>query len=184
LEEHVPLSEQQRVAAIFVAEDRKTDESIAKLVGVTRRTIANWKNDPEFVEAVDGERKAIIVLARTRFVATKEGRLKLKIDRHRCLMLSIEDGINSRDPRGQVTLCRELSRLEAEIASELEPPLPKAEMNSAGLIREIHAMEFVSIMKRLDGLGSHAESTRIEHELTAAETKLDAQIHTENCEIL
>ena len=40
-------------AAVLVAEDELTDEEIAAAVGVTRKTIHNWKQLPEFADAVD-----------------------------------------------------------------------------------------------------------------------------------
>jgi transposase len=48
------LSKRQR-AALLVAEDELTDEAIAAEVGVTRQTIYNWKQKPEFAADVGNQ---------------------------------------------------------------------------------------------------------------------------------
>lgn len=42
----------KEIAAVLLAADDLSDEQIAQEVGVSRRTLANWKNLPEFQEQV------------------------------------------------------------------------------------------------------------------------------------
>jgi hypothetical protein len=47
------LSAKQLEAAHHVADDRLTDEAIAQLLGISRRTLGNWKNRPPFIFRVE-----------------------------------------------------------------------------------------------------------------------------------
>ena len=63
-------------AAIFLAEDELTDEAIAERVGVSRRTLANWKNDPEFAALVGDHRGRIVAEALKLPIAKKHERIR------------------------------------------------------------------------------------------------------------
>jgi hypothetical protein len=52
LEERVALTEQQNLAAMYIAGDKMAYDAIGKEVGVTRRTLSTWKLEPEFAEPV------------------------------------------------------------------------------------------------------------------------------------
>jgi len=53
------MTPKQQRAAQLAAEDNLTDEAIASEVGVSRRTLAYWKNLPDFRGSVEACRKAI-----------------------------------------------------------------------------------------------------------------------------
>lgn len=53
------LSPQKIEAAVLVAQDEISDEKIAEQLGITRRTLANWKNNPEFSDYVDEENRKV-----------------------------------------------------------------------------------------------------------------------------
>ncbi len=55
----MPLSKQKIEAAVLVAQDELSDEKIAEQIGVTRRTLANWKKDREFSDYVDEENRQV-----------------------------------------------------------------------------------------------------------------------------
>lgn len=69
-------------AALLVAEDDLTDETIAATIGITRRTLTNWKRNPEFAALVGdhiGQLNAgMLKLA----VAKKRKRLEILDDLH------------------------------------------------------------------------------------------------------
>lgn len=44
---------------MLVAEDEMTDEAIAEQIGVTRQTLARWKVQPDFLDAVADENRRI-----------------------------------------------------------------------------------------------------------------------------
>lgn len=47
------LSPRQKLAAPLVAADELTDEQIAVEIGITKRTLTNWKQDEAFLSVVD-----------------------------------------------------------------------------------------------------------------------------------
>jgi hypothetical protein len=47
------LSPKQKLAAPLVAADELTDEQIAAEIGITKRTLTNWKQDDAFMAVVD-----------------------------------------------------------------------------------------------------------------------------------
>lgn len=63
-------------AAILLAEDELTDEAIAAEVGVQRRTLARWKNDPEFAALVGDHHGRIVAQALKLPIAKKHERIK------------------------------------------------------------------------------------------------------------
>jgi hypothetical protein len=58
-----------------LAEDDLTDEAIAEVVGVTKRTITNWKQDPEFAALVGEYHGQIIAQALKLPIAKKHYRV-------------------------------------------------------------------------------------------------------------
>ncbi len=62
-------------AAILLAEDQLTDEAIAEAVGVTRRTVAEWKTHPEFLQVIGDYTGAIIGEALKLPIAKKHERI-------------------------------------------------------------------------------------------------------------
>jgi hypothetical protein len=83
-------------AAVLVAEDHLFDEAIAAKVGVTRRTLAGWKQQPLFaarVQVVTGE---LADRARYRGIARRERRLAVLQETHNKLLQVIEE--RSADP--------------------------------------------------------------------------------------
>ena len=69
-------------AAVLVAEDDLTDEEIAAAVGVTRKTLHNWKQLPEFVADVEEQVSKIQAGMRRLAIAKKHKRLKVLNDLH------------------------------------------------------------------------------------------------------
>jgi predicted phage gp36 major capsid-like protein len=67
------LNLRYETAAQLLAEDRKTDEQIAVIVGISRRTIQYWKHRPEIKSRIE----EICELAATR--------LNARIERHEWL---------------------------------------------------------------------------------------------------
>lgn len=62
-------------AAILLAEDELSDEKIAETVGVSRRTLATWKLDPDFAAEVGGYAGKIIADALRLPIAKKHKRI-------------------------------------------------------------------------------------------------------------
>jgi hypothetical protein len=138
----MPLTEQQNKAVGYIVDDRKSNEAIAAIVGVTARTITNWKHDPEFKDAVDVLRAELFEQARQEFLTNRAGRLSHKMARHRRLSqlivepdvtlggmeilpgcptppMSTTDKVNFLvECKAISAISRELSRLESEIAAE------------------------------------------------------------------
>jgi len=72
-------SKRERVA-ILLAEGDLSDTKIAEEVGVSRRAIVNWKNDPEFRALQDTAHQKIVAAAYALPIARKEKRLKVLDD--------------------------------------------------------------------------------------------------------
>lgn len=64
-------------AAVLLAEDELTDEAIASEVGIQRRTLARWKNDPEFAALVGDYHGQIIAQALKLPIAKKHKRIEV-----------------------------------------------------------------------------------------------------------
>lgn len=78
-------------AAILLAEDELTDEAIASEVGVTRRTLANWKQDPEFAALVGDYHGKIIAQALKLPIARKHYRIAVLNDLHERALQSLDE---------------------------------------------------------------------------------------------
>jgi hypothetical protein len=69
------LTGRHEAAAAMVAADIITDEQIAQQAGVTRKTLWNWRQLPEFAERVEAIRAAIRANARITGIALVENRV-------------------------------------------------------------------------------------------------------------
>lgn len=69
------LSTGQKKAAVLLADDHQTDEQIAQELGITRRTLAYWKNEPEFISAVEAAKKEIRDRIMSTGIADKANRI-------------------------------------------------------------------------------------------------------------
>ena len=67
-------------AAALVAEDRLTDEQIAEQIGISRRTLARWKREPEFQELVQQAQEAFRQKVLTTGIADRVKRVQ-RLDR-------------------------------------------------------------------------------------------------------
>jgi len=85
------LTGRQEKAAVLVAEDYRSDEQIAAKVGVSKRTLAFWKRQPQFVERVDGIVRELAAMARRRGIARRERRLAVLQETHNRLLQVIEE---------------------------------------------------------------------------------------------
>lgn len=72
-------------AAELVADDALTDEQIAAKVGVTRKTLHNWSQHPDFVARVAARRKAQFDAIEAKGIADKQNRVRYLNERHAAL---------------------------------------------------------------------------------------------------
>jgi hypothetical protein len=84
------LTVRQRRATVLVAEDQLTDEEIAREVGITRRTLAIWKNQLLFVECVRQAGADLWNAAMRRGIARRDRRLAALQKVHNRLLAVIE----------------------------------------------------------------------------------------------
>jgi hypothetical protein len=80
------LAARQEAAAIELAEDKLTDEAIAKRAGVSRAALAKWKAKPEFQERVEAAREQLAREAMESAVSRREHRLGVLNDLHKRLL--------------------------------------------------------------------------------------------------
>ena len=93
-------SEASANAAVLLAEDRLTDATIAKRVGVSRTTLHTWKQHPEFSAKVTEHYNELIERARRRGIARLDRRMDAYEDRHKRMTTLIRE--RARDMRGEV----------------------------------------------------------------------------------
>jgi DNA-binding XRE family transcriptional regulator len=91
------MTAHKQKAAQLVAAGKLTQEQIAAEVGVCRRTVCDWKQDPEFLAAVKVARNAWRGKAQTQGLADRDFRLRSRNDRHRRLRALIEQ--RAKDPQ-------------------------------------------------------------------------------------
>lgn len=65
----------RELAIPLVAADQLTDEQIAEKVGVSRQSLANWKKQDTFSEAVEAERQRMVDALRAEGITNKQNRL-------------------------------------------------------------------------------------------------------------
>jgi len=87
-------------AAVMVAEDRVTDETIARRVGVSRSTLARWKRIPAFRSRVNEHFEEMQERARRRGIARLDRRMDAYNDRHRRMTKLIRD--RGKDLKGEI----------------------------------------------------------------------------------
>lgn len=78
-------------AVKLVAEDRLTDVEIAAQLGKTKKTLENWKQDPQFRERVDAYREEVRAALVARGIREKENRIRTYNDIHGKLLQVIEE---------------------------------------------------------------------------------------------
>jgi hypothetical protein len=161
------LTEMQIEAASLMFMGQLGEQAIADRVHVDPRTLRRWRAMPEFIAEIEQLHDNVCASVRTNVLAFKEGRINAKIERYRALNQIIADRISyanaelTGDRTGlmmrkvqttkksefiysvlDTALCRELSRLEKEIAHELgqdkqEPqPEPATTFNRSALTDE------------------------------------------------
>ena len=138
------LTEMQIEAASLMFMGQLGEQAIADRVHVDPRTLRRWRAMPEFIAEIEQLHDNVCASVRTNVLAFKEGRINAKIERYRALNQIITDRISyanaelTGDRTGlmmrkvqttkksefiysvlDTALCRELSRLEKEIAHEL-----------------------------------------------------------------
>jgi hypothetical protein len=74
---YTALTVRQERAALAVAEDTETDNAIALAVGVTKKTLENWKKRPDFLAAVAVHKEAFRDRALVEGFADKRARIKV-----------------------------------------------------------------------------------------------------------
>jgi transposase-like protein len=85
------LTGRQEKAAVLAAEDRYSVERIAEKIGVTRRTLALWRQQPLFAARVWELTEELATLARRRGIARRERRLAVLQETHNKLLQVIEE---------------------------------------------------------------------------------------------
>jgi hypothetical protein len=85
------LSAKQFEAAQHVANDRLTDEAITQLLGISRRTLGNWKNRPPFIFRVEEIKEETSAKLAKRGIREKERRIDELIERHTILKTIAEE---------------------------------------------------------------------------------------------
>lgn len=84
-------NEKLEEAAVLVAEDSRSDEQIAALLGITRSTLSTWKMRPEFVARVDEVCRELAAAALKRGIARKEYRVNVLANMHSKLLTVMEE---------------------------------------------------------------------------------------------
>jgi hypothetical protein len=144
------LTEIQIEAASLMFMGQMGEQAIADRVHVDPRTLRRWRAMPEFIAELEQLHNDVCAGVRTNVLTFKEGRINAKIERYRALNQIIADRISyasahlTGDRTGlmmrkvqttkksefiysvlDTALCRELSRLEKEIAHELGQDRPE-----------------------------------------------------------
>ena len=120
---------------MLLAEGQAKHNAIAEKLGIDVRTLQRWRDDEEFDDEYKDLKNQLQVRVRNEFLAEREGRLTRKMRRHDLLTAKIEkraqeDAAEGAQPpsieqqRIDLATYRELSRLEAEIAKELDQSIP------------------------------------------------------------
>ncbi len=125
-------------AAILIAEDDLADEAISAAVGITRKTLHNWKQDPDFT-AIVGDRVGQIQAAMLKHaIAKKHRRLAVLDDLHDKALQVIEERIDTDGAPGQSTglVVRQLKQIGAGKSAEVVEEFTV----DTGLLREIRAL--------------------------------------------
>lgn len=154
---------QRHEAALLLAENELSDEKIAERVGVTRRTLARWKVDPEFAAQV-GDNVGQIQAAMLRHsIAKKHKRLGVLDELHDKLLTVVAeraadyaDVADGEVPAGGGTgvIVRQIKQIgsgrDAQVVEEFGVDV--------GLIREIRALQEQAAKE----LGQWIEKSQVE----------------------
>lgn len=93
------LSGRQEQAAMLVARDAQSDDSIASEVGIGRQTLVRWKNDPTFSRRVEEHRELWREHVAQTGIAVMENRVATLNDLHDRMLMVIAE--RARDPAMQ-----------------------------------------------------------------------------------
>jgi hypothetical protein len=129
------LNAKQREAVMLLVEGQTKHKDIAEKLGIDVRTLRRWQDDEDFDEEYKDLKNQLQVRVRNEFLAEREGRLTRKMRRHDLLTAKIERRADAESAEGaeppsveqeriSLAMYRELSRLEAEIAKELDQSIP------------------------------------------------------------
>lgn len=91
---------QREDAAGLVAADERTNAEICAQVGISRQTLANWKNSPEFAARVEEHRADYRATVRSRGIARLERRVEALHDRWVRMRRIIEERAADRELAG------------------------------------------------------------------------------------
>jgi hypothetical protein len=72
----------KEIAAVLLAEDDLSDQKIADRIGITRKTLSNWKHIPEFSALVTDNANQIQAAMMRRVIAKRHRRLAVLDDLH------------------------------------------------------------------------------------------------------
>lgn len=136
-----PWAEPSIEAAILVAEDRLTDDTIAKRVGVHRSTFYRWKQHPEFKARVKEHLNEFSEHARSKGLARIDRRMAAYEDRHKRMSRVIRErarDMNDEAPGGGTGL---LTRQYKVMGSGESATTITEYSVDTGLLREIRELE-------------------------------------------
>lgn len=176
----------KEMAALLVAEDELSDEEIGARVGVTDRTLRNWKREPEFWRRVDEHSEAFRAVIERKAIAQRGRRVAALQDRWRRMQRVIAEraadpgmagvpggstgllvrrvkGIGKGEDFERVEeyvvddgLLRELREHERQAAQELGQWLERAEVRMDDRAGERLAQKLDELAARLGGVASDA----------------------------
>lgn len=87
-------------AVLLVAEDKLTDATIARKVGIDRSTLHRWKKKPEFAASVASLEDELFERARRRGIARLDRRIDAANDRHERMNALI--AARAKDMKGEI----------------------------------------------------------------------------------
>lgn len=156
---------QRTRAAVLLAEDELSDEQIAQRVGVCRRTLSYWKENPVFAAQV-GDHIGQLQAAMLRYrVAKKRERIKVLDDLHTKMLTVIDEraeDLGDEAPGGSTgLLVRQLKQIGyGESARTVEEYAV-----DAGLVRELRAVHEQAAKE----LGQWVDKSEVDERTTMVE---------------
>ena len=123
-----------------MAEDQQTDEAIAAAVGVTKTTLENWKQRPEFRDRVQGHIQAFAEAIRDKGIAERVNRV---------------EALNDRWRRMQQVIDERAEAMEGEVAGGGTGLLVRQEKQIGAGERAIHVVEYALDTGILSELRQH-----------------------------
>jgi len=150
-----PLTAPQRRAAVLLAEDELTEDKIAAEVGVSIRTLYDWKQRPDMQDAMAAHAQKVQAGMSRLAIAKRHKRVAVLDELHGKLLAIIEARANDPDiaalPGGETGLIvRQLKQVRHVYEKDPDDPSSKpaqvtVEMWEAaldtGLLKEIRALE-------------------------------------------